>query len=363
MDGQDPGLYEAFVDRSCFHSGTQSAHLRSTAEVNDETHWFTLSQHMSPQKFLNKRVRMSVWVKTKNVNCYVQPWMRVDGAQHQNDSLSFDNMCSRYIKGTTDWTQYHIVLDVPGESTNIAFGIVLGGRGDLWFDDVSFEIVKKDIPVTDCPCSHPERETKEPTNLNFEEGVHSDDCCDGSPHAAGWWLDGNAIGDYECAIDKSESHSGTQSAYIQSKCDSSGFISLSQDIGPQKFLQKRVRMSVWLKLKNVEHWAAPWIRVDGPQHCQTISFDNKCRNPLRGSSDWLKYELVVDVPNESLYIAFGVMLGGSGRIWIDDVALEAVSKKVPITDCPCSPKHPAFHEPKNLNFELEDSVLPPWARC
>ena len=37
--------------------------------------------------------------------------MRVDGGDGQ--ILSFDNMHSRPIKGTKDWKQYQITLDVP----------------------------------------------------------------------------------------------------------------------------------------------------------------------------------------------------------------------------------------------------------
>jgi hypothetical protein len=86
-------------------------------------------------------------------------------------------MCNRRIRGTTNWNEYSIVLDIPEESTNIAFGIMLGGRGTLWFDDVSFEAVGKDVPITDCPCSRNSKEPREAKNLNFEEGDEENDCC------------------------------------------------------------------------------------------------------------------------------------------------------------------------------------------
>jgi hypothetical protein len=118
---------------------------------------------------------MSFWIRTADVGGYVQPWMRVDG-QEADKLLAFDNMCRRFIMGTTDWTQHHIVLDVPGESTNIAFGVILGGKGNVWLDDVSFEIVSRDVAVTDCPCSQGNFSTKEPTNLDFEQGEEEEVC-------------------------------------------------------------------------------------------------------------------------------------------------------------------------------------------
>ncbi|MBA3993919.1 MAG: hypothetical protein C0469_10365 [Cyanobacteria bacterium DS2.3.42] len=175
MAGQDPQLYEVSVDSSNAHSGTKCAYMRHSKKVKDATVWATLMQQMGPEKFRNKRLRMSFWVKTMDVKNWVQPWMRVDG-EKGDDSLSFDNFCTRFIQGTTDWVQYSIVLDVPEESTNIAFGIMLGGQGELWFDDVSFETVGKEVPITDCPCSANVKATNEPRNLNFEEGEEDRDC-------------------------------------------------------------------------------------------------------------------------------------------------------------------------------------------
>ena len=53
--------------------------------------------------------------------------------------------------------------------------------------------------------------------------------------------------------------------------------------------------------------------------------------PIQGSTDWAKYELVVEVAEESTLIVFGLMLIGEGQIWLDDVSFETVSKDVPLT--------------------------------
>ena len=62
---------------------------------------------------------MSGYLKTSEVT-KAQMWMRVDGANTK--ILSFDNMDSRPVRGTTSWTRYEIVLDVPADSIDIAFG-------------------------------------------------------------------------------------------------------------------------------------------------------------------------------------------------------------------------------------------------
>lgn len=167
LAGDTPELYEASVDTSNPHSGTKCAYVRTTSKAKKGCQWTTLMQQMAPEDYLSKRIQMTCWVKTKDVTGYVQPWMRVDGKS--DDILSFDNMCNRYLKGTTDWTEYSIVLDVPAESTNIAFGIILGGAGELWLDDVSFKEVGMEVPITDCPCSPHSKTKRRAQNLNFEE--------------------------------------------------------------------------------------------------------------------------------------------------------------------------------------------------
>jgi hypothetical protein len=72
--------------------------------------------------------------------------MRVDGPRSQ--TLAFDNMYRRGVHGTTEWRAYAVVLDVPDAATGIAFGALLSGDGTLWVDDLTFEVVGKDIPTT-----------------------------------------------------------------------------------------------------------------------------------------------------------------------------------------------------------------------
>lgn len=85
--------------------------------------------------------------------------MRVDkGSQ----SVAFDNMEDRAIKGTTGWKVYQIVLDVPQNATGIFFGVLLSQTGTVWLNSVKFEVVGTDVPVT----GRPQREG--PTNLGFE---------------------------------------------------------------------------------------------------------------------------------------------------------------------------------------------------
>jgi hypothetical protein len=79
--------------------------------------------------------------------------------------LAFDNMQDRPIKGTSGWTRHEIVLDVAPEATFVSFGILLNGAGQAWIDDLSVDVVAKDVPLTGHALGAPH---KKPVNLDFE---------------------------------------------------------------------------------------------------------------------------------------------------------------------------------------------------
>lgn len=70
------------------------------------------------------------------------------------------------INGTNQWNYFSVVLDVPVKSELIAFGILLNGHGQIWMDELRFEIVDESVPVTEKRPS--EDLLNEPVNLNFE---------------------------------------------------------------------------------------------------------------------------------------------------------------------------------------------------
>jgi hypothetical protein len=123
-----------------------------------------MMQMFDAADYTGKRMRFSGWVKSETVASWAGLWMRVDGNGSPSRTLAFDNMQSRGIKGTTDWTRYEVVLDVPDDAKAIAFGILLDGEGKVWLSDVKFESVSLSVPTTG---SSTEMRSA-PENLGFE---------------------------------------------------------------------------------------------------------------------------------------------------------------------------------------------------
>ncbi|HLO72403.1 MAG TPA: hypothetical protein VK164_00545 [Flavobacterium sp.] len=106
----------------------------------------TLMQSSKPNIYSGKTVKMTGYVKSKNVKSWAGLWMRID--YYENKVLSFDNMENRPIEGTNDWDKYEIVLYVPQDATNLSYGVLLDGTGQIWFKDIQIEVVDDTVPET-----------------------------------------------------------------------------------------------------------------------------------------------------------------------------------------------------------------------
>ena len=89
-------------------------------------------------------------------------------------------------------------------------------------------------------------------------------------------------------------------------------------------------MSVRIKSGNVEKWAGAWLRIDGALK-ETLAFDNMQERPILANKNWQEYEIVVDVPSNSIELLFGVLLVGNGQIWVDDFNFEVVNQNTKLT--------------------------------
>lgn len=150
----------------------------------------------------------------------------------------------------------------------------------------------------------------------------------------GWVVAGTAPQDYQVSV-LSEKREGNNVVLLESVAnpDPSKFGTLSQYCSADQYLGKRVRMTGYLKSENVKNWAGMWFRVDdSKQKDLSLSFDNMSDRPIKNTTDWKKYEIVLDVPQQAGAMAFGVLLEGSGKVWISGISFEVVDQSVPTTN-------------------------------
>ncbi|MBN8697462.1 MAG: hypothetical protein J0L87_13105 [Bacteroidetes bacterium] len=164
--GSKPDSYEMGIDKGAGQNGTNAATVKSIDKTIEG--FGTLMQQCVVGKYLGKRVRMTGFIKSENVSNWAGFWFRVDQAGTQK-SIALDNMANRPIKGTTDWTKYELVLDVPKNASLISYGALLNGTGQIWFDNITIEIVDNTIPTTAEGKNNKTGTQDEPTNLDFEK--------------------------------------------------------------------------------------------------------------------------------------------------------------------------------------------------
>ena len=160
----------------------------------------------------------------------------------------------------------------------------------------------------------------------------------------GWFLAGSRPSEYDCSIDPGATYNDKPATYLKSKPDikTTGFGTMMQGFDAAQYAGKRVRFSAFVKAEEVKShgvpaWAGLWMRVDGdiPGPNKTLAFDNMHDGghdrSIKGTKEWKSYSVVLDVPENASKISFGILLSGSGAVWMSGVQVEAVGPEVKVT--------------------------------
>lgn len=121
-----------------------------------------------------------------------------------------------------------------------------------------------------------------------------------------------------------------------------------QQIKAKNYIGKRIRFSAFIKTLDVDEWCGLWMRINDAT-ANIVKFDNMQDRPIKGDNEWNYYSVVLDIPDNSNIINIGILLNGTGTIWIDHVNFEIVDKSVETTDVDLSSELP--EKPVNLSFE------------
>ena len=116
------------------YSGQRSGHLVSLPE---SVGWCNTGQSISAKTYLDKYIRLVGMVRTRDISDFAKLWIRIDAI---NGVLGFADGWPNYIKDDSDWTKYELRLYVPSDATEIHFGGLLDGKGEMWMDDMRLEV-------------------------------------------------------------------------------------------------------------------------------------------------------------------------------------------------------------------------------
>jgi len=145
MAGTHPREYGAgLLPRACAYDGKRVIRLRFRA-TDPPGGFGTVMQSIDAARYQGSRVRFSAMIRGQEIGHWAGAWLRVDTAA---GAQALDNMQDRALRGTAGWTPAANVLDVPEDATSVHFGVLLAGAGAVDLARPRFEVVGRDVPVT-----------------------------------------------------------------------------------------------------------------------------------------------------------------------------------------------------------------------
>lgn len=163
-----------------------------------------------------------------------------------------------------------------------------------------------------------------PTNTGFEASLPGE-----AP--AGWeiWDVVRSYG-FEVVTSETAPHSGTRSAVLQRAPgphygDYVGHFAQRVDAAAYRGRRIRLQAAVRGQLSGPESAAWLSLTIPGAGLWSQDAFDSGDRYPVTGA-DWQVHEVVADVPEDATVISYGLIMTGSGAVWLDTVSLEVVER-------------------------------------
>src|SRR5439155_21787538 len=93
----------------------------------------------------------------------------------------------------------------------------------------------------------------------------------------------------------------------------------------QPYRGKRIRLTAYLKSENVDPAAGLGVIIIGPGG-KILANDDMGGRAVIGTTDWQRYEVVADVPEDAERMDLTALLRGSGTLWVDSMQVEIVAK-------------------------------------
>lgn len=164
-------------------------------------------------------------------------------------------------------------------------------------------------------------------NLDFEQVKNG--------YPIGWGVTSNS--QYVGQLDSNIVQQGKYAISLSHLEGEGGFGNIGITI-PYSYPGKKITLSGYLKTENVrDGFAGLWMRID-----PKIAFDNMSKQQVKGTSEWTKHEITLDLdPAKTKAIVFGGLLIGKGKMWIDNLNIQIDGKDIATIEPIVPPRAPA----------------------
>jgi len=142
-------------------------------------------------------------------------------------------------------------------------------------------------------------------NLGFEVKKDQESLADG------WFK----WGESPLSLD-SNSYTGKYSGLVSSSEEGASFGAIVYRI-PAGYKGKQIKLRGYIKTENIiDGYAGLLLRIDKKNN--VLAFDNMENRPVKGTSGWKVYEIILPYAEESDAVYVGGILVGKGKAWFDD---------------------------------------------
>jgi erythromycin esterase len=128
--------FQIAIDATTAVDGAQS--LRISSLTADNSQFGDAVESLPAGPAIGKTFHLSGYIKTQAANGSAELWANAFDAQ--GNDLAFQNLGSAAPSGTTGWQRYDLYMAVPAGATQLNFGVLLGGSGTAWFDNLSIDV-------------------------------------------------------------------------------------------------------------------------------------------------------------------------------------------------------------------------------
>jgi len=286
--------YSYIVDSLVKHSGNYS--LRIEPNANDTAKNVFGCPHLAiPVEFAGKTATVKAFMKFEDAENPIGLLLRIDG--DSSKMLAFDNMQQRGIKGTQDWTEYSVTVDLPQNAKTIHIGAILSGKGKLWIDDFQVSIGNKKVVEQDF-------------NFGFETVSYSAEMPDGW----GKW----GYPSYNIQIDSVVKHSGKYALRVEPKDEpAANEFGCPTCVIPAIYEGKNITVKAFMKFEDVTIPIGLMLRIDSASN-KMAAFDNMMQKGIKGTQNWMEYSVTLPLSEKAKTIYIGAILADKGKLWIDD---------------------------------------------
>jgi hypothetical protein len=296
-----------------------------------------------------KRVRISASLRGEGIEkVATAQYSHIDGEGGlwialgtPRDGLMTNRMQERAIRGTTGWEARDFVVDVPADANQLMAGYWMQGKGQMWVRDLKVEEVPLTVAVN-WDRKAPNSSGAPDMSLAVTTVPRPTDAF--LPPPVKWFLTGEQGFELcDAGVDATMLASGQPNLTIACKVPVIVFLRQAPVAPP--YWGKRVRFSAWIKTENVVA-RSDVLPVGGSfnsaQGAALYISASDTGGPVRnaavtGTTPWTYRELVIDIapgtnaPGDAKFLPMGVVLNGTGQVWVRDLKFEEVPRETPLT--------------------------------